>query len=546
MRLTMTRSWLGALLAALVVVGTLGCGGSENRLLFPPQSEGSPESTEVTLDLDELFEWALPENVTTVAVSGFNLQGGKVFEKDLTRDGDRSFPAPASSKSIEIEYFARGEKVGVVLFDLDLQPGQRFTFQEPPQPPQPFQVLQLDILINADMWESQPRMIAAGLGFVDILGIPDLDLDDLITSEQIVRDNGGTWNLVACLDPVFANFTSARTTSSLASVTGANLVNNGGLPVEFSYPILPSSLDNTDFLVTLNDGSEVVPQAAALTPNYDYNERSCVVLFGLFGNRLGPNEPEARFPVKIEVVDGDRPLHLVGPGGQLFSAVGFSADAPGSPYVDADVPPEERGGPRLVGAKISKMSAVGDRAPLLLGGNVANDGIALYGDQAQYRLRVFTSGGFSPDGVRAVYPDEFQRYYRLQALTDSNETILIEEAGVDYEIDGHRLRVVGLAELGPLQEDYNDCYVEDSDNQMDIILAGDEEAMRRIVAVEVPSVDPYSPFFNPGGPGNQPTPGERYTSPSRPHTQAVLQAIDDPMTVTYIDLRGIAFGNNGL
>ena len=39
-------------------------------------------------------------------------------------------------------------------------------------------------------------------------------------------------------------------------------------------------------------------------------------------------------------------------------------------------------------------------------GYLPNDEFALY-DQADFRLRVLTTGGFSPDGVRSVYPTEF-------------------------------------------------------------------------------------------------------------------------------------------
>ena len=62
--------------------------------------------------------------------------------------------------------------------------------------------------------------------------------------------------------------------------------------------------------------------------------------------------------------------------------------------------------------------------------------------------------------------------------------------------------------------------------------------MRKIVAVDVPSTeDGYQPLYNPGGPGNTPVAGVTYTQGSPNHTVEVLQAIDDPMAVTYIDLR---------
>lgn len=69
-------------------------------------------------------------------------------------------------------------------------------------------------------------------------------------------------------------------------------------------------------------------------------------------------------------------------------------------------------------------------APAAFSSALPNDGVALYGSAAAYRLRVLTTGGFSPDGVRSVYPTEFARYFRV--LT----------------IDGGTLSVLGLADLG--------------------------------------------------------------------------------------------------
>lgn len=401
------------------------------------------------------------------------------------------------------------------------------------QPTRTYQVLKQDILINADLWDYEPKMLAAGLGFTGIIGVPGLDVDQPEESEQLAREAGGTWNIVECAEATLGNFTSAVTPLGVAVTYGFPVIFSDGLPVEFTWPVRPSTLDPTDFVVILNTGERVTPQVCSIMPNADFNERAVAVLFGKFGNRISPDQAEAVYPVRVEVVEDATPLQLVGPGPSFVSAVGMGVDCPGSPYTDPDVPPEERGGPRLVGAKLSIMTAEGDGAPAFLNQS-PNDGITLYGDQAQYRLRVFTSGGFSPDGVRGIYPTEFSRYFRLRAETASGP-VLLTETGVDYLLDGHRVQVVGLAELGAVQTSYDDCYAEDQDNQIDIILAGDVEGMRLITEVEVPSVAPYSPLYNPGGPGNNPTPGVRYSAPSPPHQQKVLMAIDDPMTVTYID-----------
>ena len=137
------------------------------------------------------------------------------------------------------------------------------------------------------------------------------------------------------------------------------------------------------------------------------------------------------------------------------------------------------------------------------------------------------------DGVKAVLPTDYSRYFRVGAVTDTGEDVLLTETDVDYDIDGETVRVVGLADLGLKQDEYTDCYVEDRDNYIDIVLNGDEGALKKITTVEIPSVGDYSPLYNPGGPGNNPTPNVAYTAPSPPIIMDVTMAIDDPMTVTY-------------
>ena len=408
-----------------------------------------------------------------------------------------------------------------------------------PTPTATYLLLKQDILINADLWDTEPRMMAAGLGFTEIIGVAGLDPADPERSERLVREAGGTWNIVNCLEglPDSLNpYTSAVTPDQVATLYGFPVERSDGLPVEFSWPIRPSTLDPTDFVVVLNDGTRVTPEVCSIGPNFDYNERAVAVLFGKFGNRLPSDNPSALYPVRVEVVEDETPLQLVGPGPTFVSAVGFGVNTNGTPYTDPDVDPQDRGGPRLVAAKLSVMSAKGDQAPPPFTASSPNDGVALYGAQAEYRLRVYTSGGFSPDGVRGIYPTEFARYFRLRA-DSSGGPVELTETGVNYNIDGGSIRIVGLAELGQPSGVYDDCYSEDQDNQIDIILAGDEAAIRRITHVEVPSVAPYSPLYNPGGPGNDPTPGVRYSAPSPPHEVPVLMAIDDPLTVTYIDPR---------
>jgi hypothetical protein len=163
-----------------------------------------------------------------------------------------------------------------------------------------------------------------------------------------------------------------------------------------------------------------------------------------------------------------------------------------------------------------------------------NDEFALYGG-GDYRLRVLTTGGFSQDGLTGTTPDQYEDFFRLHATGVDGSTVLLTDVGVDYEVAGGTLRVVGMSDLGrPAGDDvhYDDCYVEDSDNYIDIILEGDEAAARSITHVEIPAEGDYLPFYNPGGPGPTPFPGVRYTAPGPPDLEPVIIALDNPMRVS--------------
>jgi len=401
----------------------------------------------------------------------------------------------------------------------------------------PASIVREDKLVNADLWDTEPRMMAAGLGFTNIIGVPGLTTDDLSGSRTRVRLAGGAWNEPDCAagsTPDLVSYSSAATPEAIKTTYGEEVYYSDGLPIEFSWPVLPSTVDPDDFQVNLSDGTSVQPQVAAAWPNFEYNERSTVVIFGHFGNRISPAQPGAIYPESVEVVQGKTTLELVGLDKQRVSAVGMNAQAPGSPYTDPDVAPEERGGPSLAAAKVSRYTSEGDLGPALFSpGLLPNHGEALYGDRAHYRLRVFTTGGMTADGVRGLWPTEYERFFRVVAVDDAGEEIQITDAGVDYEINGGTLRVEGLADLGIKQDTYDDCYHEDKDNQIDIIFSGDEDAVRAITRVQMPSTGDYSPVYNPGGPGNDPAPGVRYAAPSAPIDIEVLMALDDPLVVNY-------------
>jgi hypothetical protein len=139
----------------------------------------------------------------------------------------------------------------------------------------------------------------------------------------------------------------------------------------------------------------------------------------------------------------------------------------------------------------------------------------------------------TPNGVTPLLPTEYDKYFRVDAVTSSGRTIQLTKAGQTYYINGHPLRVVGLANLGRKESSYDACYTEVRNNYIDIVLDGSEAAARRITTVEIPSTGRYKPLYNPGGPGSDPAPGVHYSAPSPPISEHVMIALNNPLTVTY-------------
>ncbi|MBT8198776.1 MAG: phospholipase [Acidimicrobiia bacterium] len=377
-----------------------------------------------------------------------------------------------------------------------------------------------DELVAADYWNDELVILSAGMGFDNIIGVPDDDLES-------VRDAGGTYYAEpACVephDPLVSTFSPATIERGYRGFADYD----DGLPIVVSWPVLTSTVQPEDFLFTLNTGEQVVPHSAGLVPNWELNERNVIVVFGDFGNRGRADEPDAVFPVKLEIVDDGTPLVFLGPDGEQ-SGVGLTWETDATPYDS---------GPRLVGAKLNHVGEEPEGEGgfgLLENTLLPNDEFALYGG-GDFRLRVLTSGGFSPDGLTGVTPDQYEDFFRIHAIGTDGSTVLLSEAGVDYEVAGGTLRVIGLSDLGKPAGDgvyYDDCYAEDADNYIDIILEGDEAAARSITHIEIPAEGDYLPFYNPGGPGPTPFPDVRYTAPGPPDLEPVTIALDDPMRVS--------------
>lgn len=389
--------------------------------------------------------------------------------------------------------------------------------------------LHRDVILNADLWTDQVQILSADYAFEGISGVPGLfTVDDL---NLAVLAGAGVNLDYAAADPTapLRNLTSAASPIGISAAGfGGTPVLQDAMPVVFSWPILPGTVDPTDIAITLNTGEVITPEVAALNPNYDLNERHVVVFFGDFGNRLTPGTEGARYAVSVTVVDDGTPLMAIGRDGPV-SLVGLTAQS-GNHYVS---------GPQLVGARLTEFSSAGDFSPETLSNSLPNDGAAYYGDDAMYRLRLFTSGGFSPDGVSGFTPTDFSRLFKLEATHTDGSTVTLTRDGVDYDLGVGTVRVVGIAELGAAVGDEASIdpiqYQEDHDNYLDIILAGDAAAVARLTTVVMPSATEsgYSDVYNPGGPGRTPTDGVIYSAPAAAQRFDIDVSLDDLGTVSY-------------
>ena len=82
------------------------------------------------------------------------------------------------------------------------------------------------------------------------------------------------------------------------------------------------------------------------------------------------------------------------------------------------------------------MSALGNTGPPIFRQNLPNSGVSLYGRQARFRLRMYTSGGMTPDGVTPLLPTDYDKYFRVDAVTSSGKIVRLTQAGKTCYIDG--------------------------------------------------------------------------------------------------------------
>jgi hypothetical protein len=394
--------------------------------------------------------------------------------------------------------------------------------------------LNTSIILGADYFSTTPSIMTANYGFEGYMGVPDLSGTDSSAQAAAFAGNVSYENI----DPSLQATATARAyyTASGAqgfeAIYGLSATSADTIPVVFSHPIWPPSVTSDAFQVTMNTGAIVTPLVASFLPNSEYNERQTVVLVGYWGNRILPGNPGAEYPVSVSIVSSPTELKFVTPLG-FVSAVGLNILSK-NPYVS-------RNGPIIVAAKLNIFSNLGESNPQWINASYANSGSDLFSTSARYRLRIYTSAGFSADGISSILPTDFSKYFILGVKDFNGNTVQVTKPGVNYTIPGYgNIKVLGIADTGPLQSSYDITYVEDHDNQYDIILSGDRAAIARLRTIRMPSSGAYSPVYNPGGPGNNPSsnPVGPFTVPSSDQTINITNNIKNGFYVTYVEIDG--------
>jgi hypothetical protein len=115
----------------------------------------------------------------------------------------------------------------------------------------PLALLHNGELEGTDYWSDEPMILSAGLGFDNIVGLPEL-------TEETVREAGGSWyGSVTCPsgeEPTPVDYTSASSSDQVSQFFKGFSEYDDGLPIVFSWPVASETVDITDFQFTLKTG----------------------------------------------------------------------------------------------------------------------------------------------------------------------------------------------------------------------------------------------------------------------------------------------------
>jgi len=243
------------------------------------------------------------------------------------------------------------------------------------------------------------------------------------------------------------------------------------LPVTFTSPTnCDFNVDGSDFLFTLNNGSQVRAQCATARPADENNEMQTILTYGNYFFPKWTNKVTV-YPVKVEI-DGHSLTLLPRTGGEL--------DAHGLSFEATETRNDMRYGHetshlRMVQAHLERLPTTDLNGEQQANGrNLPNSCNHLF-PTATHRVQIILSGGGTVDGVIG-----------LQPLMDKDDVFRL------YLANGEQLpaeMVLGLADLGSLLSGPDD-YFTDNDNFFDVCLQDDdEEIVPKITKVEMPCTE---------------------------------------------------------
>jgi hypothetical protein len=223
------------------------------------------------------------------------------------------------------------------------------------------------LIKNADIWDVEPKLLAADLEYCGIQA--------LSSHKSNIIKNGGIWNIISTPDASKNAYTFAGDVKNIANSYGYTTYKADSMTICFSQPVLPSTVNPTTFEITLNTGNTVTPHVASIVPNVTFNTASCITIFGQFGNRIAPGILGAIYPTKVSIIEGHSNgatinLTLIGLNNVLTNMTGKSINSYSS-YA-------KNNGPKILAAKISVTSNVGENTLPFFNEHIPNDGISLY------------------------------------------------------------------------------------------------------------------------------------------------------------------------
>jgi hypothetical protein len=386
-----------------------------------------------------------------------------------------------------------------------------------------------DIIVNSNLYSNEPKIISTG-GFSFLQA-------GMILNIKSIEETQGNWNNL--LNPNTDSFRAITTSSDPRSYYGSvfptTAIEFDNIPICFSFPILPSSVDSTQFLLKLNNNIYVKPLTFSFSPNSKFNEKQCIVVCGYFNNKItiGPN---AIYPVSLEIVESSngKKMMAVGPNG-LYDMTGKTINC-SNPYTE----PLKISLVILTKYNLTGIyNYLGDIGCGINQIEEKNSPYELYGNDAEYRIRIFTKGGYSPNGITSMFPDSYENYFYLQHKNPITDEITeLKKSNFKYLFNNGTkyVEIIGLADLGIKQPQYNQKYIEDHDNQIDIVLKGNKSVIKNIINLVIPSNGKeYTKFYNPGGPGPTPFENITYTIPSEYQIIDIINNLENPNTVSWIN-----------